>query len=360
MEEFSLKTKIYAGAGAVAALEAFGAKRLLLVTDPYFMKNGTAQRIAALSKAEKIEYFDRVQPDPTVALAAEGTAKLRQFQPDLLVALGGGSAMDCAKAMAYFAQGEVPLAAIPTTSGSGSEVTDFAILTHGKAKHPLVDERLRPTAAILDSDLLKELPPALIADTGFDVLTPALKAYVATGAGAFSDMYARESFRIAYAVLPASYAGKTEVRLRMHLASTMAGIAFSQAGLGICHALSHSLGGMFHVPHGRLNAILLPAVVECNAHKAASRYAELARCAGMAGSADAVALRNLKNGLLRLRRELGLPQTLAQAGIPPRKITENLPMIVEAVLEDPCVQTNPIKVEEFLIRRILDQVTGHG
>ena len=223
MEEFSLKTKIYAGAGAVAALEAFGAKRLLLVTDPYFMKNGTAQRIAALSKAEKIEYFDRVQPDPTVALAAEGTAKLRQFQPDLLVALGGGSAMDCAKAMAYFAQGEVPLAAIPTTSGSGSEVTDFAILTHGKAKHPLVDERLRPTAAILDSDLLKELPPALIADTGFDVLTHALEAYVATGAGAFSDMYARESFRIAYAVLPASYAGKREVRLRMHLASTMAG-----------------------------------------------------------------------------------------------------------------------------------------
>ena len=360
MEEFSLKTKIYAGAGAVTALEAFGAKRLLVVTDPYFMKNGTAQRIAALSKAEKIEYFDRVRPDPTVALAAEGTAKLRQFQPDLLVALGGGSAMDCAKAMAYFAQGEVPLAAIPTTSGSGSEVTDFAILTHGKAKHPLVDEKLRPAAAILDSDLLNELPPALIADTGFDVLTHALEAYVATGAGAFSDMYARESFRIAYAVLPASYAGKREVRLRMHLASTMAGIAFSQAGLGICHALSHSLGGMFHVPHGRLNAILLPAVVECNAHKAASRYAELARCAGMAGSADAVALRNLKNGLLRLRRELGLPQTLAQAGIPPRKITENLPMIVEAVLEDPCVQTNPIKVEEFLIRRILDQVTGHG
>ena len=360
MEEFSLKTKIYAGAGAVTALEAFGAKRLLLVTDPYFMKNGTAQRIAALSKAEKIEYFDRVQPDPTVALAAEGTAKLRQFQPDLLVALGGGSAMDCAKAMAYFAQGEVSLAAIPTTSGSGSEVTDFAILTHGKAKHPLVDEKLRPAAAILDSDLLNELPPALIADTGFDVLTHALEAYVATGAGAFSDMYARESFRIAYAVLPASYAGKREVRLRMHLASTMAGIAFSQAGLGICHALSHSLGGMFHVPHGRLNAILLPAVVECNAHKAASRYAELARCAGMAGSADAVALRNLKNGLLRLRRELGLPQTLAQAGIPPRKIQENMPRIVEAVLEDPCVQTNPIPVEEFMIRRILEQVSGHG
>lgn len=360
MEDFSLKTRIYAGAGAVSVLETFGAKRLLLVTDPYFMKNGTAQRIAGLSKAEQVEYFDRVQPDPTVALAAEGTARLRTFGPDLLVALGGGSAMDCAKAMAYFAQGEVPLVAIPTTSGSGSEVTDFAILTHGKAKHPLVDEKLRPAAAILDSDLLKELPPGLIADAGFDVLTHALEAYVATGAGAFSDMLARESFRMAYAVLPASFAGKQEVRLKMHLASTMAGMAFSQAGLGLCHAISHSLGGLFHVPHGRLNAILLPAVVDCNAHKAASRYAELARCAGMAGSADAVALRNLKNGLLRLRRELGLPQTLSQAGIPPRKLTENMPMIVEAVMEDPCIETNPIKVEEFLIRRVLDQVTGHG
>lgn len=360
MEEFSLKTKIYAGAGGVSVLEKFGAKRLMLVTDPYFMKNGTAQRIAEASKAEKVEYFDRVQPDPTVALAAEGTAKLRTFAPDLLVALGGGSAMDCAKAMAYFAQGEVPLVAIPTTSGSGSEVTDFAILTHGKAKHPLVDEKLRPTAAILDSNLLKELPPGLIADAGFDVLTHAMEAYVATGAGAFSDMLARESFRMAYAVLPASFAGKQEVRLKMHLASTMAGMAFSQAGLGLCHAIAHSLGGVFHVPHGRLNAVLLPAVVDCNANKVASRYAELARCAGMAGSADAVALRNLKNGLLRLRRELGLPGTLSQAGIPPRKLTENMPMIVEAVMEDPCIETNPIKVEEFLIRRVLEQVAGHA
>lgn len=360
MEEFSLKTKIYAGAGGVSVLEKFGAKRLMLVTDPYFMKNGTAQRIAEASKAEKVEYFDRVQPDPTVALAAEGTAKLRTFAPDLLVALGGGSAMDCAKAMAYFAQTDVPLVAIPTTSGSGSEVTDFAILTHGKAKHPLVDEKLRPAAAILDSDLLKELPPGLIADAGFDVLTHAMEAYVATGAGAFSDMLARESFRMAYAVLPASYAGKQEVRLKMHLASTMAGMAFSQAGLGLCHAIAHSLGGVFHVPHGRLNAVLLPAVVDCNANKVASRYAELARCAGMAGSADAVALRNLKNGLLRLRRELGLPGTLSQAGIPPRKLTENMPMIVEAVMEDPCIETNPIKVEEFLIRRVLEQVAGHA
>lgn len=187
-----------------------------------------------------------------------------------------------------------------------------------------------------------------------------MEAYVATRAGVFSDMYARESFRIAYAVLPASYAGRREVRLRMHLASTMAGIAFSHAGLGVCHAISHSLGGMFHVPHGRLNAVLLPAVLSCNSNAALHRYAELARAAGMAGSADAVAVRNLKNGLLRLRRELGLPETLTQAGIPPQKIREELPRIVEAVLEDPCIETNPIPVEEFVIRRILEEAGGHG
>lgn len=268
--------------------------------------------------------------------------------------------MDCAKAMAYFAQGRFPLVAIPTTSGSGSEVTNFAILTHGKAKHPLVDERLRPSAAILDSDLLKELPPGLIADSGFDVLTHGLEAYAATNAGAFSDMYARESFRMAYAVLPASYAGKQEVRLRMHLASTMAGIAFSHAGLGICHAISHSLGGIFHVPHGRLNAVLLPGVIACNSSRVLHRYAELARAAGMAGSADAVAVRNLKNGLLRLRRQLDLPETLSQVGIPPVKIREELPRIVEAVLEDPCIRTNPVPVEESVIRRILEEAGGNG
>ena len=360
MEEFSLPTKIIAGAGAVAALESFGAKRVFVVTDPFFQKNGTARRIAKLTKAEQVEIFDGVQPDPSVVLAAEGTARLKSFEPDLLIALGGGSAMDCAKAMAYFSQGSFPLVAIPTTSGSGSEVTDFAILTHGRTKHPLVDKKLLPAAAILDSDLLAELPKSLIADAGFDVLTHAVEAYTATNAGMFSDLYARESFRVAFAALPASYAGQQEVRLRVHIASTMAGIAFSQSGLGLCHAISHSLGGMFHVPHGRLNAVLLPAVIDCNAAAAGKRYAELARYAGMSGSADAVALRNLKNGLLRLRRELGLPQTLAQAGIPVRELRENMTRIVEAVLEDPCCETNPMKAEDFLIRRVLEEAAGHG
>ncbi|MEE1037512.1 MAG: iron-containing alcohol dehydrogenase, partial [Oscillospiraceae bacterium] len=354
MEKYSCKTMILSGDGAVSALGEMGGKRLFLVTDPFFMKNGMARKVAEAAKCQQVEIFDKVQPDPTVELAAEGTARVREFQPDLLVALGGGSAMDCAKAMAFFAKGNYKLVAIPTTSGSGSEVTDFAILTHGKVKHPLVDPALRPDAAILDSDLLEELPRGLVADSGFDVLAHAAEAYVAKDAGTITDLYARDAFSSAYASLPASYAGRKEVRLKVHMAATMAGLAFTQAGLGLCHAMSHSLGGMFHVPHGRLNAILLPAVISCNAHTAGKKYAELARAAGMGGSADTIAVRNLKNGLIRLRRELDLPETLAQAGVSPKAVWANVGSIVKSALEDPCCKTNPVAADDFLVRRILE------
>ena len=360
MEQFKCGTKIISGAGAISALEELHAKRLFLVTDPFFAGNGTAQRVIGAAKAEASEIFDKVKPDPTVELAAEGTARLRSFQPDWIVALGGGSAMDCAKAMAYFAGGGGRLAAIPTTSGSGSEVTDFAILTHNQVKHPLVDPRLRPAVAILDSDLLTALPPGLVADAGFDVLSHAVEAYVATDAGAITDALAADAFSVVYAALPASFAGRTEVRLKIHTAATMAGMAFTQAGLGLCHAMAHSLGGMFHVPHGRLNAILLPSVVSCNAHVAGAKYAALARGAGMGGSADTVAVRNLKNGLIRLRRELKLPATLSEAGVSPQEVWHNMNAIVEASLADPCCKTNPMKAEDFLIRRILEEVTGRA
>ena len=358
MEKFTCKTTIISGSGTVSALKDMNCRRLFLVTDPFFMKNGTAEKIAKITGAESVEIFDQVRPDPTVELAAEGTAKLRAFQPDLLVALGGGSAMDCAKAMAYFARGEYKTVAIPTTSGSGSEVTDFAILTHDKVKHPLVDKRLRPDYAILDSDLLQQLPKGLIAEAGFDVLCHAVEAYVAKNAGTMTDLFAREAFGSAYASLPASFAGNTQVRLKVHLAATMAGMAFTQAGLGLCHALAHSLGGMFHVSHGRLNAILLPSVISSNAYVAGKKYAELARWAGMGGSAESIAVRNLKNGLVRLRRELNLPETLAQAGVEPGNVWRNAETIVRATLEDPCCRTNPMEVEAFQIRRILEEVTG--
>ena len=358
MEEFSCGTRLLAGSGAVKGLAELGAKRLFLVSDPYFSKNGKAKEVVEAANCREYVIFDKVQPDPTVELAAEGTARLKEFGPDLLVALGGGSAMDLAKAMAYFAKVDCLFAAIPTTSGSGSEVTDFAVLTHDKVKHPIVDKSLRPDVAVLDSDLLQQLPKGLIAEAGFDVLCHAAEAYVAKDAGMMTDLLAREAFSGAYAALPASYAGNTAVRLKVHMASTMAGMAFTQAGLGLCHAMAHSLGGMFHVAHGRLNAILLPAVIGCNAHVAGKKYAELARAAGMGGSADTIALRNLKNGLVRLRRELNLPETLVQAGIDPRVLWRSVDAIVKAALEDPCCKTNPMPVEDFLVRRVLEEVTG--
>jgi len=359
MKEFQCRTKIISGTGAVAALKDMKAKRLFLVTDPFFAKNGTAARIAQNSGAECVEVYADVEPDPGVALAARGTARIKEFMPDVLVALGGGSAMDCAKAMLFFSGLEAKLVAIPTTSGSGSEVTDFAILTHDGVKHPLVDEKIVPDAAILDDELLRGLPSALIADSGFDVIAHALEGYVGTNGSPVTDALARDAFCAAFTALPASFAGDTSVRLRIHTAATMAGMAFSQAGLGLCHAMSHALGGRFHVPHGRLNAILLPAVLDANG-AAASRYAELARAAGLPGSADAVALRNLKNALVKLRKELGLPATLAQAGVLPQAVRGDREAIMAAVLEDPCCRTNPVPVTKDLACQVLDAVTGHG
>ena len=358
MEQFHCRTKIFAGAGAIGHLAEYGPEKVFLVTDPYFQKNGTAKQVAVASGARQLEFFADVKPDPTVELAATGTARLKAFGPDLVVALGGGSAMDCAKAMVYFSGTEAPLVAIPTTSGSGSEVTDFAILTHDRVKHPLVDPKLRPHAAILDSDLLRELPPALVADAGYDVIAHALESDVATGAGAITDSLARDAFRVVFEHLPASFAGRQEVRLKIHLAATMAGMAFSQAGLGLCHAMAHSLGGMFHIPHGRLNAILLPSVVAWNAQGAGQKYAELARFAGIGASSDTLAVRNLRNGLIRLRRELNLPETLAQAGVSPLEVRKAAAEITAATLSDPCCKTNPVVPDEGAVRQILEEVTG--
>ena len=359
MEIFSCKTKIVAGQGAVKALAELGAKRLLLITDPFFTKSGVAQRVAQAAGAEAVSVFDGVRPDPSVELVARGVAQLREFKPDAVAALGGGSTMDCAKAVALFGGG-CPMAAIPTTSGSGSEVTDFAVLTHNDGKYPLIDPAMRPELAILDSDLLDALPPTLVADGGFDVLAHALEACVATGAGPLTDCLAREAFRMAYANLPGSFAGQRTLRLDVHRAATMAGLAFNQAGLGLCHALSHALGGMFHLPHGRLNAILLPAVVGCNAEEAGAAYARLARYTGIGGSADTVAVRNLRNGLIRLRRELGLPETLAQAGVSPEAVRKASAALIAATLADLCCKTNPVAVDAATVTRILREVTGCG
>ena len=359
MEKFSVRTEIISGSGSVSYLERLGCSRVFLVTDPFFLKNGLAEKVARAAKPEAFEIFGEVSPDPTVELAARGAARFQSFQPDLLIALGGGSSMDCAKAISCFGKKKVIFAAIPTTSGSGSEVTSFAVLTRGNVKYPLVDESLVPDLAILDSDLLEALPKSLIADAGFDVLTHALEAAAAKNAGVLSDLYAFSGFRLCWENLLKSYGGNQQVRLPVHLAATMAGIAFTQAGLGLCHALSHSLGARFHVPHGRLNAILLPAVMKQNLPSAAHRYAELARAAGIPGTADSVAVRNLLNGLTRLRKQLNLPESLRQAGVDPGELQKHREEITQAALSDPCCETNPVTVTPGIVHTVLEEVTGH-
>ena len=356
---FYCPTAIHTGpAGRV--LQTLGARRLLLVADPYFAENGVARQLLADSGAEETALFSDISPDPSVELAARGTAVLREFLPDTVAALGGGSAIDCAKAMVYFSGRQIRFAAIPTTSGSGSEVTDFSILTHGGVKHPLVDEKLRPDVAILDGELLKKLPKKLIADTGFDLLSHGLEAFVATGAGAFTDALAKDAFCTGLSCLQRSWQGDLTVRPELHQASCMAGMAFSGAGLGLCHAMSHSLGGLFHVSHGRLNAVLLPAVLEANTPAAGKKYAQLARCAGLSGAADTLAVRNLKSALCRLRRTLELPATLAEAGVDLTVLRQKREELTAAVLADPCCGTNPVPVTEELVGRVLQEVQGFG
>ena len=357
--EFYCKTRILSGSGALKELKKMNIRRLLLVCDPFFAQNGWAQKIKELSAAQEFEVFDEIVPDPTAELAAKGTGVMTAFRPDTVVALGGGSAMDCAKAMVFFSDCPTKLIAVPTTSGSGSEVTDFAILTHNGVKHPLIDEKICPAVAILDSDLLNTLPKKLIADCGFDILSHAAESYVATNSTPFTDALAERAFATVLQNLPASFHGDTTVRQEIHNCATMAGIAFTRSGLGLCHALAHSLGGEFHIPHGRLNGILLPAVIEHNL-AAKGKYATLARRAGLNGISETVAVRSLKNALCHLRQELQMPETLAMAGVSPGIIWEKKEKIIKSVLQDPCCNTNPQIVTAETVGKILEEVTSRG
>lgn len=355
MEKFACKTQILSAPGALCALKELSSHRLLLICDPFFLDNGVAREVLQLTSAEKTEILEK--PTLTAQQVAEATEAMRKFQPDTVVALGGGSTIDCAKAIRHFSGMDVKLVAVPTTSGAGSEVTDAFLLTHQGVQYGLKDDKMQPDVAILDSRLLDKIPAGQIADTGFDALSHSLEAYVATKGGMISDCLAAGAFSTLVTALPASYGGDRSVRQKLHTAATMAGMAVSQAGLGLCHAMANSLGGMFPVPHGQLSAILLPSVIRLNAAVCQDKYARLARFAEIAGSTDTVAVRNLIQTLIRLRRQLALPDDLQQAGIAPEKVRFASRELVKTTLNDPCCRTNPVRAEAFIIRRILEEIT---
>ena len=356
MAAFHCPTKIYTGENALQALRKFPSGRVLVVTDRYFSKEGKAAEIAKLVPGAQVQVFDRVVPDPPASLAAEGAAVCRKFRPDILIALGGGSPMDCAKAM-KIAYGEpVLFVAVPTTSGSGSEMTSFSILTHNGIKHPLVDDALRPDVAILDAELLSQLPSGLIADTGMDLLAHCMEALVATGRTGMSDALACHGARMVFENLERSFHGDRSVRLALHEAASMAGMAFDNAGLGVCHALAHAIGGAFHIPHGRLCSILLPEVIRLNQKAALGQYAMLAKLCDLSGATQRLGVRNLIIAIGRLQRNLLLPQTLGQAGIKKEQWEEKESSICAAALADACCKTNPVAVTEQDLLEILKAV----
>lgn len=362
MERFCIKPTIYFGHDALSALECLGGGRVLLVTDRFLAGSGLLDRVTAHLPGCTVEIFDQVQPDPSLALVAQGARQLAAFRPDAVVAFGGGSPMDCAKAMVEFGKslwdGPRPkFYAVPTTAGTGSEVTSFAVLTDTErnTKYPLVDDALLPDGAVLDASLLAGVPPAVTADTGMDVLTHAVEAYVAKGASTFSDALAEKAAGLAFRRLKEAFdsPGESAAKGDMLLASCLAGMSFNAAGLGLSHGLAHALGGRFHVPHGRLNALLLPRVIRFNAADPATaeKYGRLARLCGLAGNARALAA-----ALDRLRLSLKLPDRLSACGVDRAALEEARGPLAEAALQDNCTASNPRAVDradaEALLREL--------
>lgn len=349
---------VLCGEGAIGAALEGNEKRLAVVMEAFQGRDSPAGRFLEGMKDRKLLVMDDVGPEPTMQQAVQGARKLKEFGPDGVLAVGDAGVLDCAKAMVCFSRLDCGLTVISTAIGSGTEVTDRVTLTHDRRRHILRDEAMRPHRAILDDALLGEQPKRAVCEGGFWLLANALEAYTGHRTGLLTDLHAREAFSATWAALPASLSGSSGARRRVQTASILAGLAVDQAGLGLCAALGNSLGSIFHLSAGKLAGILLPAVVSCNAHAAGRKYAELARASGMGGGSESMGVRNLKAGLLRLRRELGLPETLAQAGIDPRSLWSYAGRIVELTLEDPDCRNNPLTVDDFLVRRILEEIAG--
>lgn len=359
MDKFDLHTKILIGGDALAEMLA-DMQRVFIVTDQFMHESGAVRYLTdQLSANAQHQIFSDVTPDPDIEIVTAGVGSILYFKPDAVIALGGGSSIDAAKAIMYFAARQfdlrdVPFIAIPTTSGTGSEVSKFAVITD-KAKgikYPLIDDVLLPDYAVLDAALTKTVPAKITADTGLDVLTHAIEAYVCTEANDFTDALAEKAVKLINQHLLTAYQEPENMKARqgMHNASCLAGAAFSNAGLGLCHSMAHALGARAHIPHGRANAILLPYVMSFNAGcettltDTAQRYAQLSAELGIGASSTRQSALNLIHLVRRLETRMGVPQCLKDAGVTAEQLDEMIDSMADAALADRCTATNPKQV----------------
>ena len=369
--------------------DIYNKKRAFVVTDSFLYMNGYTKPITDKLDEMGIVYtvFSDVQPDPTLANAQAGAAAMRAFQPDTIIALGGGSAMDAAKIMwVMYEHPEVDFqdmamrfmdirkrvytfpkmgekayfVAIPTSSGTGSEVTSFAVITDQETgvKYPLADYELMPNMAIVDADNMMSQPKGLTSASGIDVLTHALEAYASIMASDYTDGLALKSMKNVFNYLPTAYNDGTnvEARCKMADASCMAGMSFNNAFLGVCHSMAHKLGAYHHIPHGVANALLITLVMEFNASEAPAkmgtfsqyqyphtleRYAECARFCGVEGKDDADVLKKFLVKIEELKKAVGIKATIKDYGVDEKYFLETLDEMVENAFDDQCTGANP-------------------
>lgn len=392
MQWFKVPPKIYFEPNAIQYLgQVEKMNRVVIITDKTMVQFGYVQRILDILNARtpvpKIEVISNILPDPTIEMVKTGAEKLREIEPDTIISLGGGSPMDAAKIMWLLYEhpeadfndlkqkfmdirkrtvkfpklgSKAQMIAIPTTSGTGSEVTPFAVITDKKAnkKYPLADYSLTPNIAIVDSELVMNLPPRGTADTGLDVLTHATEAYVSIFANDYTDGLALQAIKLVFEYLPRAYkygADDPEARAKMHNASTMAAMAFANAFLGINHSLAHKIGGMFGTVHGRTNAILMPHVIRYNGtvpskfsiwpkyehYIADQRYQDIARLIGLKADTPAEGVESYAKAVTELCREVGVEMSLKSLGVEEDAFISNLHTLAMNAYEDQCSPVNP-------------------
>ena len=351
MARFTLPRDIYHGKGSLEVLKTLKGKKAVVVVG-----GGSMKRFGFLDKVEsylkeaglEVKLIEGVEPDPSVETVMDGAAVMREFEPDWIVAMGGGSPIDAAKAMWIFyeypdftfEQAVVPFGlpelrqkakfvAIPSTSGTATEVTAFSVITDYKAKikYPLADFNITPDIAIVDPELAQTMPAKLVAHTGMDALTHAIEAYTASLRSNFSDPLALKAINMVNEYLVKSFEGDVEARNLMHEAQCLAGMAFSNALLGIVHSMAHKVGAVFHIPHGCANAIFLPYVIQYNRTACEDRYADIAKSIGLEGSTDAELTDALIERINKFNNDLNIPHSMKEYGVEEDDFKANLDFI---------------------------------